>query len=186
MTHHGFSWPRLDVERLRASASRAALTVMLSLASVAATAGTVQGSPPPSVSAFFTVDPQNKRVYEYDGAGLLAGSFALIAGNDSAHGLTIHSGALHVLDSTDREIYEYDQSGTFQAVSRELRQAGGTTLSTTAGARIGAYHAGPPSGRPPRKVDPAAPAASSSRRDVLTSRTCCGAWVPCSSGPSSR
>jgi len=134
MTHHGFSWPRLDVERLRASASRAALTVMLSLASVAATAGTVQGSPPPSVSAFFTVDPQDKRVYQYDGAGLLAGSFALIAGNDAAQGLAIHLGALHVLDSMDREIYEYDQSGTFQAVSRELRQAGGATLSTTAGA----------------------------------------------------
>jgi sugar lactone lactonase YvrE len=134
MTYHGFSCPRLDVERLRASASLAALTATLSLASVAATAGMVQASPPTSVSAFFTVDPQDKRVYQYDGAGLLVGNFALIAGNDSAHGLTSHLGALHVLDSTDRDIYEYDQSGTFQAVSRELRQAGGTTLSTTAGA----------------------------------------------------
>ena len=29
MTHHGFSWPRLDVERLRASASRVALLATL-------------------------------------------------------------------------------------------------------------------------------------------------------------
>jgi hypothetical protein len=124
MKPHGFSCRLPAVVGRRASAVLAALMVVALSGRSAAASG----------ETFFTVDPQDKRVYQYDAAGLLVGSFPLATGNDDAQGIASHLGPLDVLDGTDRKLYEYDSSGTLQAVSRELRQMAGTTLSTTAGA----------------------------------------------------
>lgn len=109
-------------------------TATSSTTDVGATTSTTETTLPKAVPAFLTVDPQDRRVYRYDDAGALTGSFSLVAGNDHASGLTLHEGILRVLDGTDSRIYEYDPSGGLLGVSRELRRADGTTFGTTAGA----------------------------------------------------
>src|SRR5688572_19188045 len=82
----------------------------------------------------FTVDPQDDTVYQYDGSGVLTGSFALVDDNDHAHGLAARENAVYVLDRRDRRIYLYDAAGAFVAVSRELRRESGASLSTAVAA----------------------------------------------------
>lgn len=79
----------------------------------------------------FTVDPQDDTVYRYADDGALEGTFTLVAANAHAQGIAFADGDLLVLDRRDRRVYRYTDDGAFLAPSRELRQAGGGSLTST-------------------------------------------------------
>lgn len=92
------------------------------------------------VCAEFNVSDKNDgKIYKYDDTGAFADSFDLSGDNGFPTGVAAVGNDVYVVDSADKQVYQYNCSGTLEDVSKDLLKAiGASSIGNIEGLAIDA------------------------------------------------